>query len=393
MAGKSASDDTDETVFEHRELLDPAYIPDKHRIVGRDSEIAYLTDAMTPIMFSQNPDDVVVCGPSGAGKTLCASFVTERTVRNAEEQGATAEWVSLSALRSPSVTDVIRGIAAELNDSGETGITFPERGLSVNQHRDRLRRLLDERYDAVIVHLDELQLFDDDVLEVVESLSASLSECDIGIVGLTTASPTHPRAERAGWDEVFTYEAYSREVLSGIVDRRMDAFVDGAVDDDVQRAVVNCAAEPVPDARHAIEVLRAAGVVAEDAGRTHADASHVKRARDVAVRDEIGQRIESCPKHSLYVLLAAYRLDSGGETGVESRRIYERYEEICRQHELEPLVVRRIRDYLNRHVDIGLLDRTVTHGGRGEGSYGVYEPAVDVQCAIAAIEEALDTRN
>jgi len=51
-----------------------------------------------------------------------------------------------------------------VNDPDATGINVPDKGLSTSTYYKRLWRILDQRYDVVLIILDEIDKLDDDAI-------------------------------------------------------------------------------------------------------------------------------------------------------------------------------------------------------------------------------------
>ena len=78
-------DDPDRTnIFASKKLLKVGHVPESARIVGRDKEIKDVAAELRPIVQDDPPNNVMIYGKTGTGKSLVARHVTERAHRAAE---------------------------------------------------------------------------------------------------------------------------------------------------------------------------------------------------------------------------------------------------------------------------------------------------------------------
>jgi cell division control protein 6 len=84
-------DDTERNaIFNRKELLKVGHVPESARIVGRDHEIEAVAAELRPIVQSDPPNNVIIYGKTGTGKSLVAKHVTERARRAANAQNVSA---------------------------------------------------------------------------------------------------------------------------------------------------------------------------------------------------------------------------------------------------------------------------------------------------------------
>jgi len=82
-----------------------------------------------------------------------------------------------------------------------------------------------------------------------------------------------------------------------------------------------------------IDILRYAGEIAQSNGEPTVKEKFVTQARERAETDRFRELIRGSTPHSRYVLqaLALLSLSSGRQDGFRTSRVYEIYENICRQ--------------------------------------------------------------
>jgi cell division control protein 6 len=57
------------------------------------------------------------------------------------------------------------------------------------------------------------------------------------------------------------------------------------------------------------------------------------------------------------------------DDGFRTTRIYDIYEQICRQEATDTLSLRRVRDLLKEHAFLDVIEQTRYSGGSAEGAY------------------------
>ena len=80
-------------VLRSETYLNTGYHPDEP--VGRDAEVKQIADAVRPLTRRKNPENLLVHGPAGVGKTTCVKHVFDRL----ESVGKAAPTPFVSASR------------------------------------------------------------------------------------------------------------------------------------------------------------------------------------------------------------------------------------------------------------------------------------------------------
>ncbi|MFO7833975.1 MAG: AAA family ATPase, partial [Halohasta sp.] len=146
----------EDPIFATKELLEISHLPGEGRIVGRDDEISQLATAVNPAIFGQSPSNVLIYGKTGTGKSLCAKYVSRRLIETAGDEGVTATFAYVDCAQDTTETQAVQTIADSVNAVEETEINIPDKGLSTSTYYKRLWRILDQRFDVVLIILDEI---------------------------------------------------------------------------------------------------------------------------------------------------------------------------------------------------------------------------------------------
>lgn len=380
MSGGDELFTREDPIFADKELLEISHLPEEGRIVGRDDEIAQLANAANPAIFGQSPSNVLIYGKTGTGKSLCAKYVTSRLVETAEEEGVTVGTAYVDCAQDTTETQTAQTIAASLNDQSATGINIPDKGISTATYYKRLWTILDSEYDVALIILDEIDKLEDD--SVLMQLSRAgeagkITSCKIGVIGISNKikykERMDERVKSSLCEREFVFPPYDAEQLNEIMGARSDAFCEGVLVNSVIPKAAALAAREHGDARKAIDILRYAGEIAQSEGDSMVRDEYVIQARERAETDRFRELIRGSTPHSRYVLQALTLLslndDTDADDGFRTTRIYDIYEQICRQEATDTLSLRRVRDLLKEHAFLDVIEQTRYSGGSAEGAY------------------------
>lgn len=368
----------EDAIFASKELLEINHLPDEGRIVGRDEEIAELANAVNPAIFGQSPSNVLIFGKTGTGKSLCAKYVSERLRQTADEEGVKAGYAYVDCAQDSTETQSVQTIADSLNDRDRTGVKIPDKGISTSTYYKRLWRILDDRYDVSLIILDEIDKLDgDDILMQLSRAgeAGKIDHCKIGVIGVSNKirykERMDERVKSSLCEREFVFPPYDADQLREIMQARSDAFREGVLSDSVIPKVAALAAREHGDARKAIDMLRYAGEIAQSKNAATVKDRYVDEARDRAETDRFRELISGSTPHSRYVLqaLTVLSLNVSDEEGFRTTRIYETYEQVCRQEGSDPLSLRRVRDLLKEQAFLDVIEQSRHSGGSAEGSY------------------------
>ncbi|ELY96069.1 orc1/cdc6 family replication initiation protein [Natrialba taiwanensis DSM 12281] len=390
VQGMSDSDDLfirEDPIFVNKELLEISHLPDEGRIVGRDEEIGQLANAVNPAIFGQSPSNVLIYGKTGTGKSLCAKYVSRRLVGTAEEEGVDAVFAYVDCAQDTTETQAVQTIASSVNTE-ETEIYIPDKGISTATYYKRLWRILDQKYDVTLIILDEIDKLEDDAILMQLSRAGEagkVTDCKIGVMGISNKikykDRMDERVKSSLCEREFVFPPYNAGQLNEIMAARNDAFRNGVLEDAVIPRAAALAAREHGDARKAIDILRYAGEIAQAKGAETVREEFVVQARERAEVDRFRELIRGSTPHSRYVLQALTVLslehnpegaysDAADETdGFRTTRVYDVYEQICRQEGADTLSLRRVRDLLKEHAFLDILEQSRHSGGSAEGSY------------------------
>jgi cell division control protein 6 len=124
----------------------------------------------------------------------------------------------------------------------------------------------------------------------------------------------------------------------------------------------------------------------------------VVQARERAETDRFRELIRGSTPHSRYVLQALTMLSLNNEEngdapeneGFRTTRIYDLYEQICRQEGSDSLSLRRVRDLLKEQAFLDVVEQSRHSGGSAEGSYTEHTLLEDPNVVKNVLADTLD---
>lgn len=379
-------------IFNRKELLKVGHVPESARIVGRDDEIEAVAAELRPIVQDQPPNNVMIYGKTGTGKSLVARHVTERAKRAAEAQGASVGMVYVDCAQHNTQTRVARSITRAVNDRDITGFDIPRSGIGSGEYYDYLWDILDKRYDAVVIILDEVdRLENDDVLmQLSRARESGKADCHLGIIAISNKIEYHnelnERVKSSLREEEFVFQPYDANQLREIMNHRRDAFHDSVITDDVIPLTAAFAAQEHGDARKAIEILRHAGELAERQNAEQICEEHVRDAQEWAEIDRFEELLRGSTTQVKFILYAlALLTENNKEEEFSTSNIYDHYTEIADTLGTKTLSEHRVYELLKEQAFLGVVESTRTGGGRGQGSYLEHRLVQDTDIVLKSV--------
>ena len=252
------------SVIKNLNVLDFDYIPDS--LIHRDEQLRFIAQMFKPLL-SNVSQNVIIKGPVGTGKTVIAKKFCNSLVKLARKQGKMIEYVHINCRKRSSDGMALLGILNHFDSR------FPDRGFSLQEMLEVLRKQLQKRNAQLLVVLDEadalikksgsnliydLTRFSDESL--IEKIPVSLlliSQKDIIPLLDPAALSTFKRSN------VLSLDKYTRDEIYDIIEQRADlAFHTKAIKQDCLDLIADIASE-WGDARFAIELLWKGGIAAD----------------------------------------------------------------------------------------------------------------------------------
>lgn len=378
-------------IFQRKELLKVGHVPESARIVGRDEQIESVAAELRPIVRGDPPNNVMIYGKTGTGKSLVARHVTERACNAAEARAQSVGTVYVDCAQHNTQTRVARSITRRLNHSA-TDLEIPRAGIGSGEYYNYLWEILDATYDAVIIVLDEVdRLENDDVLmQLSRARESGKAECHLGVIAISNKieyrDSLNERVKSSLREEEFVFQPYDANQLREIMNHRRDAFLDDVLTDEVIPLTAAFAAQEHGDARKAIEILRHAGELAERHNDAQVQESHVRDAQEWAAIDRFEELLRGSTTQVKFILYAlALLTEENRADEFSTSRIYERYQETAEQLDATVLSEHRVYELLKEQAFLGVVESTRTGGGRGQGSYLEHRLVQDTDIVLKSV--------
>lgn len=228
--------------------------------MGRETEIERIADAVRPLTRRKTPENLLVYGPAGVGKTTCVKHVFDRL-----ETEAGAESVYINAWQYNSRSSLLTELLIQL------GYPAPRKGKPVDELLSKLREWLDKNR-GVAVAIDEFDQLDEKT-EIIYDLQMLNQEAEnsLGLIMVSNQPPSKvhldPRSQSRLNCQTLQFNSYNAPQLQKILKKRVEqAFKPGTVPGDVLEEVAENVAENSGDCREALETLLRAGRKAEQKG-------------------------------------------------------------------------------------------------------------------------------
>lgn len=387
--------DTDTQVFRNRDTLQDDYVPDELAGNTRDSEMQQLATALQPIIHGDSPDNVILRGPNGSGKTAAGRVVLNVLEHEIEQvDNRTFSHVLVNGSQHNTGYQLTRELANKLHPAEDY-----KQGHSYSALIDAVAEGINDLDGAVVVAIDELGDIDDiDKLLYLLTRSSSndaLSGKQIGIIATTTDASfknelsTHVKSTLG--KRTVKFDSYTSNELREILDHRVEqAFADEAVDESAIALCAALASQQGGDARFALDLLKYAGDLASRIGHGHVTDDEINEARDIWESEHVDSLVADHSLKHRQVLYAVIELCIVNDIQApRTAAIINRYKDIVqRSKSVEMVGDRTVARYLQAFVDDGLLRSSLNQ--HSDGSWREYEPVFDIQHILDALQSDFD---
>jgi len=266
MAGPFS--DIERSIFVSKEVLSEDHQPDQ--ILERDEEIDQYRHALQDVLFGRTPQNVMLYGKAGLGKTAVTTYMME-ALQDEVTKRPDADDVHVHELNcnGKSLYTVVRTLVNGLLP--EHASEFPKRGLGTADAFEELYTQLDRIGGTHLVVFDEIDHLDDvDTLlyELPRARSIGhITNSKVGVIGIsnnyTFRQSLSPKVKDTLMETEISFSPYDASELRTILADRADrAFVEGTCDDSAIARAAAIAAKDRGNARQAIDLLRVGGEVA-----------------------------------------------------------------------------------------------------------------------------------
>lgn len=384
-------------IFADRRLLRVGHVPDETRIVGRNEEMKYIGNALGPATNSGPPDNLLIYGKTGTGKSLVAQHVTHRARDRATAQDVTFTTAYIDCSNDDTETRVAREMTFQVKKQQRADMHIPEKGIGATEYYRDLWRLLKSQ-DVFVVILDEIDKLQSDnvLMQLTRAEESGKTDCYVGIIAISNKiqyrQKLSERVLSSFQDEEHVFDPYDATQLTDILDHRRDAFRDDVLEQGTIQLASALAAQEHGDARKAIDILYEAGKMASRDEAAMVTRTHIRNAKEQAEINRFKELISGSTPHAKYALQALALLTREHDSRVEFRtnRIYKRYRYLVEATGRDPLKKDSIYRILDEQAFLGVTESYKTIGGRGEGSYLEHTLLTDPEIVLEAVAQSTE---
>jgi len=337
----SIFDESETRIIIRGDVLTTEYIP--KRLIGRDEQIKEVAGLMRQLFRHGFPNNGLIFGVSGSGKTVVSKFVLRSLMAKLKQNsiGINVDWIYIHCKKVYTQNSILYTLIKYLDPTTKVKKT----GYSMDYYYDSLFHLMNTKNTALIVILDEIDfLRSEDVLYNFSRAVANEELQDgrfIRVIGLSNSSKYEARLDNriisSMGAEKINFPAYNTDDLFHILKDRVDlAFAPGSIDEDT---IIKCAADTAQfsgDVRKALRVLHTAAIIAENEKSNVISIDHIQIAENKVQKDQIIESVVKLPIHHKIVLLSIVKLMTNNKS-VTTGSVTAMYDALCKQIAREPI--------------------------------------------------------
>ena len=379
------------SVIKEINMLDFDYVPEE--LLYRDEQLRFLAQMFKPVL-SGIAQNVVIKGPVGTGKTVIAKKFCKELVKLARGQGKIIEYVHINCRKRSTDAMVLLGILNHFDSR------FPDRGFSVQEMLQVLRKQLQKRDAQLLVVLDEADaLLKKGASNLVYSLTrfsdeSSMDKTPISLILISQKdvlsmldSSSLSTFKRSN---VLSLDKYTRDELYSIVQQRVElAFNSGVVHEDCVDLIADISSE-WGDARFAIELLWKAGIAADHNHVQMVTPEHVRAAKAETYSVVTESKLRNLERHQLLTLQAiAKRLKIDGTAYVNTGDAEKTYAVMCEEHSEKARTHTMFWNYLKAVENAGFINIKLSGKGHLGTTQLISLPDIPANVVQDKVEELL----
>ena len=367
------------TPFKAKGTLFETFIPDN--LSHRDDQMMMLTNILTNLLHTGQSSNIFCYGKTGTGKTVTTRYTADRIRFEGMKQNK-----NTTVVYTPAVEGTELDLYAHIGNETAGKNIIPSRGLSTQETYNRTKDILDSRNTRAIVIMEEIDKFyeknGDDFLYQLSRINPQLkysSLCLIGIANnLKFTEHFDPRVISSLNKEDIIFPPYNALQLQDILKQRAKiAFKTHAIEDGIINLCAALSAREHGDARRAIELLRAAGEIAEREGEEVVKIEHMKKAQNKIELDNVEEVIKTLPVQSKLILASIVFSSERGKNTLITGEVYDIYKDMAKKTGIDIITQRRATDLISELDMLGIINARLISYGRG-GRTRVITPAISI---------------
>lgn len=386
--------DLEKSIFANDEVLDENYQPDE--FLAREDEEETFISSLFPLARASQPDNIFVYGQTGTGKTCATQVIIDELKADSQDWDHDVRiiWGSCQDRTNYKMTiELVNRLRDEDNQ-------IPHRGLQEGRVMDILLEEIDALPEEhVVLILDEVDHLGDDpglLYQIPRARSNNkIEDTKIGIVAISNNfrfyDTLEPKTLSTFKGTDIHFDPYNAEQLQLILEDRIDdAFEDGALEEGVIQWICAKSAQDTGSARHALNVLKRSGRIAETDGDPTVTEDHARNAYEAVREDRIVNQLRSLQTQNHILMYSLALLKKDGRAPASREQIYTIYESVADRLGVTPKKSRTIHNDLNELGFSGFVTRGEENAGKGGGRHYTYDLNMPLDAVIRGLEEETD---
>ncbi|CCC41149.1 Cdc6/Cdc18 family protein [Haloquadratum walsbyi] len=393
-----------QTVFENKDLVDSSTIVDQDRIYGRNEQLAAEARAFRDTLDGERPPDLLLYSPSGTGKTLTVKAVASKVKERTQESGIAFDFVAVNfkTMESHTLDRAVWKLGHQTAQKAGVGWDVPRSGVSTDMKYTRRYEIVNEHFDSLVFILDEIDALTGSTgadepaySRLLYSLSRVMSEQHVDTQLSTVVITNYPkfrenldsRTDSSYNPNGIHFSDYDANELVEILERRRDAFRDDALEDGVIEIVAAYGSQNEGDARRAIDLLRDAGEIANQAGDSTVTQDHVRSANQSVMKNRVLEIVGGISVQKKLSLCAAALVAKENERVAPSPVVYDIYKILCEGNNMKMYTQETVNSHINKAETYGVLESERSSSGFKSGVHLVFTFTEPVEAVLETLNE------
>lgn len=345
------------SIFKDHSVLDFDYVPKE--LPSREQQENRLFTLFDPIVDSNISQNAFITGLTGTGKTVLSKKFVMDFQDYARKNGKNVQYALVNCRQRNTENAVMLKVLTTFQPY------FPDRGFSISEMMESLRKNLEKEKAHLIVVLDEIDVllkkakssdiiyhfsrFNEEGIDAKKMLSIILvSQQNIYDMLDSASASTFKRGN------IIRLDKYTKRELHAILEKRIDlAFHPDTVELEVAEMIADIASE-WGDARYAIELLEKGGMLCDENREQMIIPEHVRAAKAETYSTVTESKLVDLDKNRKLILLAISRALKK-RAYITTGEAEKMYAVVCEEFEVKKLGHTQFWKYIKGLDDLGLV--------------------------------------